>query len=143
MPRRRDPEVEAKIAKAESDFQEALQAWISNNSDRNAWNTMYLLVYDCCINICKSKARNKHIDDLEGKALDATNYIMSFIRDRGARPEKLSSYCYMRCVKYLIDPAVQFYERNVVLETDYDYYTVEGNLYNNTEGDYDYAKEGQ
>ena len=122
MPRRRNPKTAEKIAKAESDFQEALQTWESNKDNvigKSAWDKMFYLVLDCCTNIFKSKAYNIHINDLDGKALDSTIYIMSFIKDRGARPEKLSSYCYMRCIKFLYDSNTQFYEKNFILNTDY------------------------
>lgn len=113
----------------EQRFQDALSGWLSNNN-AESWNTMWICVLDCCTNICKSKAKNKYIPELDQKALDATIYIMDFIR-RGARPEKLSSYCYLRCVKYLLDPKTQFWERNIVLADDLEH----------NEGDYDDAEE--
>ena len=106
------------IEQAERDFQDCLQKWSLNQDDKKSWDKMFFLVLDACTNIAKSKARNKHIPDLEGKSLDSAAYVMEQIK-KGARPSKLSSYCYLRVVKYLLDVKTQFYERNVVLTDDF------------------------
>ena len=83
----------------ESNFQKAY--------DENDTDTMWFSVFAACSNICKSIYRRRNViipdDELYEKIIDATSYCMKFILTRGVRPEKLSSYCYLRCLRYIND----------------------------------------
>ena len=78
----------------EQNFQDAL---INNNADG-----MRQAVFFTCQNICKSiYAKRGFIaseDDLYDTAMNATEMVMRNILERGVKPEKLSSYCYTRCL---------------------------------------------
>ena len=78
----------------EQNFQEAL---INNDADG-----MWQAVFFTCQNICKSiYAKRGFIaseDDLYDTAMNATEMVMRNILERGVKPEKLSSYCYTRCL---------------------------------------------
>lgn len=58
------------------------------------WQEMLESVYFCCLNLAKTRAYGVRIDDLEGKALDATMNIMTRIAE-GCHPLKLSSFCFL------------------------------------------------
>ena len=78
----------------EQNFQKAL---INNDADG-----MWQAVFFTCQNICKSiYAKRGFIaseDDLYDTAMNATEMVMRNILERGVKPEKLSSYCYTRCL---------------------------------------------
>ena len=78
----------------EQNFQDAL---INNDTDG-----MWQAVFFTCQNICKSiYAKRGFIaseDDLYDTAMNATEMVMRNILERGVKPEKLSSYCYTRCL---------------------------------------------
>ena len=78
----------------EQNFQDAL---INNDTDG-----MWQAVFFTCQNICKSiYAKRGFIaseDDLYDTAMNATEMVIRNILERGVKPEKLSSYCYTRCL---------------------------------------------
>ena len=78
----------------EQNFQEAL---INNDTDG-----MWQAVFFTCQNICKSIYTKRGFiaseDDLYDTAMKATEMVMRNILERGVKPEKLSSYCYTRCL---------------------------------------------
>ena len=84
--------------------------------DDDDWNTIWLCTFRCCNNITKSiyKRRNVIIpnDELLEKVTDATAYCIRFFK-KGVRPEKLSSYCYLRCLRFIQNPKDMWYEMNV------------------------------
>ena len=81
----------------------------------NKWNALvakypatrdecFLMVYEACKNIAKTMCkgvRNTHLDE---DALDATMYCIDCMDRLGHRPEKLSSYCYLRVKKFIYSP---------------------------------------
>ena len=77
-------------------FQDAL-----NSGD---YDTMWKCVFVACQNICKSILANRGYiaqeDELYDLAMDSTIMVMRNISERGAKPNKLSSYCYLRCLCY-------------------------------------------
>lgn len=81
------------IKKNEEDFQKAFQ---ENDNDK-----MWECVYHACRNICKNIYRNRGFiapeDLLDDVTMEATLMIMNNIKNKNIRPEKLSSYCYLRC----------------------------------------------
>lgn len=82
----------------EKEFQEA---W--NNKD---WNKIWMCTHICCLNIIKSWYKKHNViipdDELLEKVTDSVAYCMKFFR-KGVRPEKLSSYTYLRCLRHIID----------------------------------------
>lgn len=81
----------------EKAFQQAL---LENNTDK-----MWECVYAACTNICKSiYAKRGFIasdDLLYDKSMEATCMVMRNILERGVKPEKLSSYCYLRVLCFV------------------------------------------
>ena len=86
-------QIDPRVRQNEDEFQEALHNYRLYNK-KSDWDIMFLCVQKACENIAKSKAYGINIQDLEGKALDATCKIMNKIKD-GVNPNKLSSYCYL------------------------------------------------
>lgn len=71
-------------------FQDAMREWVDTSS-KQSWDSMFTRVYEFCKAMALTKAPGKPF--LEDRAMDATITIMDRIR-RGARPNRLSSYCY-------------------------------------------------
>lgn len=99
----------------EASFQSNYDLWQKTQNKRN-WDEMWMSVYITCLNICKKiyKSRKVIIEDEElvAKATDSAAYVMKFI-NKGVRPEKLSSYCYLRCLRFIQNPKDMWYEMNV------------------------------
>ena len=99
----------------EASFQSNYDLWQKTQNKRN-WDNMWMAVYITCLNICKKiyKSRKVIIEDEElvAKATDSAAYVMKFI-NKGVRPEKLSSYCYLRCLRFIQNPKDMWYEMNV------------------------------
>ena len=81
----------------EKNFQEALSVYDTD--------TMWSCVFFACQNICKSIYSKRGFiaqeDDLYDTAMNATMMVMRNILERGAKPNKLSSYCYTRVLCYV------------------------------------------
>ena len=88
------------IQEREEEFQTALKEWTETRS-KNSWDVMFFHILDCCTNILKKKAVGIRLKELDETALEAALYCMHLIRDNGARPEKLSSWCYLPVKRYL------------------------------------------
>jgi hypothetical protein len=99
----------------EASFQSNYDLWQKTQNKRN-WDEMWMSVYITCLNICKKiyKSRKVIIEDEElvAKATDSAAYVMKFVR-KGVRPDKLSSYCYLRCLRFIQNPKDVWYETNV------------------------------
>lgn len=99
----------------ESMFQSAL----SNNNKEQMW----FCVWKACHNIAKSIYKKRNIIVTDDKLLDVTTdaccYCMSFILGHkekypnGVRPDKLSSYCYLRVLRTIQAPSEVWYDQNV------------------------------
>ena len=93
----------------EKDFQ---KAWEEHNVDKMWW-----CVYNTCLNIAKSIYKSRGVivpnEVLLEKAVDGASYCLKFILEKNVRPEKLSSYCYFRVLKFIQDPKDVWYEMNV------------------------------
>lgn len=85
------------IAENEATFQEAL---LENNTDK-----MWECVFITCLNIAKSIYAKRGFvasdDLLYDTAMNATCMVMRNILERGAKPEKLSSYTYLRVLCFV------------------------------------------
>ena len=81
----------------EQNFQKAL---INNNSE-GMWSSVFIT----CQNICKSILSKRGVivseDELYDLTMDSTMMVMRNILERGVKPEKLSSYCYLRVLAYV------------------------------------------
>ncbi len=86
-------QIDVRVLQNENEFQEALHNYRLYNR-KSDWEKCFICVQKACENIAKSKAYGIHIQDLEGKALDAACKIMEKIKN-GINPDKLSSYCYL------------------------------------------------
>lgn len=99
----------------EASFQSNYDLWQKTQNKHN-WDEMWMSVYITCLNICKKiyKSRKVIIEDEElvAKATDSAAYVMKFI-NKGVRPEKLSSYCYLRVLRFIQNPKDMWYEMNV------------------------------
>ncbi len=93
----------------EEDFQ---KAWEEHNVDKMWW-----CVYNTCLNIAKSIYKRRGVivpnEVLLEKVVDGASYCLKFILEKNVRPEKLSSYCYFRVLRFIQDPKDVWYEMNV------------------------------
>lgn len=81
----------------EKNFQEAL----TNNNSEGMWSSVFIT----CQNICKSILSKRGVivseDELYDLTMDSTMMVMRNILERGVKPEKLSSYCYLRVLAHV------------------------------------------
>lgn len=103
----------------EKDFQDAYDKFWHQSTNpidqKRQWDKMFLSVSLACLNICKRICAQRKVirQDLEEVAMDATAYCMKFIA-KGVHPNKLSSYCYLRCRKFIDLPDTVFWDNKVV-----------------------------
>lgn len=108
------------IQKNELDFQNAFDMYwhteTTPQGQKRQWDIMWMCVYYTCLNLCKKIYSSRNIivenERLYDNAVDSATYIMKFIK-KGVRPEKLSSYCYLRCRRYIDDPKQVWYDKNM------------------------------
>lgn len=107
----------------EAIFQEAYNDW-TTNKDKASYDKMWFSVQFACGNIAKSIYTKRNIivpdEDLEEIILDSTMYVMKFI-NKGVRPNKLSSYCYLR-VRRFIDEPKKVWEDQYIIQMPRDRY---------------------
>lgn len=108
------------VEENEQKFQEAMQKWLETKS-KASWDTMFLCVLKCCQNICRKRLANKGLsaERINDTALDACCYCMEMIQKKGHKPDKLSSYCYLRCTCYILDKKQQFYDKSINVMSDF------------------------
>lgn len=116
------------IEQNESDFQTAYDKyWHEETTEfgrKKQWDKMWFCVYYACLNLCKKiyKSRNVIVEDevLFDNVTDSTAYVMKFVKE-GRRPQKLSSYCFLRCRKFIDDPKKVWYDTHIfpILEDKY------------------------
>lgn len=82
------------IAKNEATFQQAL---LENDYDK-IWECVFIACYNICKHIYSKRGFIAQEDDLYDTSINSTMMVMRNIQERGAKPEKLSSYCYLRCL---------------------------------------------
>lgn len=86
--------------------------------DEHDTDNMWFTVFRCCHNIFKSYFKKRGVIIEDEKLLEYTTdgcaYCMKFILTKGVRPSKLSSYCYLRCLREITNPRNKWYEMNVV-----------------------------
>lgn len=100
----------------EARFQEAYNDW-STNKDKASYDKMWFSIQFACGNIAKSIYTKRNIivpdEDLEEIILDSTMYVMKFI-NKGVRPDKLSSYCYLRVLRFINEPKKVWEDQHIV-----------------------------
>ena len=100
----------------EARFQEAYNDW-SANKDKASYDKMWFSVQFACGNIAKSIYTKRNViisdEDLEEIILDSTMYVMKFI-NKGVRPDKLSSYCYLRVLRFINEPKKVWEDQHIV-----------------------------
>lgn len=107
----------------EARFQTAYDEWnkAKENHDqkgiKDAYETIWFSIQFACGNIAKSIYTKRNVivpdEDLEEIILDSTMYVMKFI-NKGVRPDKLSSYCYLRVIKFIDEPKKVWEDQNIV-----------------------------
>lgn len=99
----------------EANFQEAYDCW-TTNKDKASYDKMWFSIQFACGNIAKSIYTKRNIivpdEELEEVILDSTMYVMKFI-NKGVRPDKLSSYCYLRVRRFIDEPKKVWYDQNM------------------------------
>lgn len=106
----------------EARFQSAYDCWslAKENNDpkgvKDAYDVIWFSIQFACSNIAKAIYTKRNVivpdEDLEEIILDATMYVMKFV-NKGVRPDKLSSYCYLRVRKFIDEPKKVWYDQNV------------------------------
>ena len=99
------------IQEREAEFQSAFKEWKETNN-KEAWNTIFYRIYDCCHNIMAKQLIGVRIDpeDFENKLYDATLYVCKRLKE-GMEIGKLSSYLYLVCKGRLHNPKAQFQDK--------------------------------
>lgn len=96
-------------------FQDAYDSW-NINKDKASYDKMWFSIQFACENIAKSIYTKRNViisdEDLEEIILDSTMYVMKFI-NKGVRPDKLSSYCYLRVRRFIDEPKKIWYDQNM------------------------------
>lgn len=103
-------------------FQTAYDEWnrAKENHDpegaKDSYETIWFSIQFACGNIAKAIYTKRNVivpdEDLEDIILDSTMYVMKFI-NKGVRPDKLSSYCYLRVRRFIDEPKKVWYDQNV------------------------------
>lgn len=105
--------------------------------DNNDWDTIWLCTFRCCNNIIKSIYKKRQViipnDELLEKVTDATAYCIRFFK-KGIKPEKLSSYNYLRCLRFIQNPKDVWYEKNITQMPEDNYKNIDMEI----EGEYGY-----
>lgn len=104
-------------------FQTAYDEWnrAKENRDpesaKDAYDMIWFSIQFACGNIAKSIYTKRNVtvpdEDLEEIILDSTMYVMKFI-NKGVRPDKLSSYCYLRVRRFIDEPKKVWADKNIV-----------------------------
>ena len=107
----------------EARFQDAYNCWslAKENNDqkgiKDAYDIIWFSIQFACENIAKSIYTKRNViisdEDLEEIILDSTMYVMKFI-NKGVRPDKLSSYCYLRVLRFINEPKKIWYDQHII-----------------------------
>ena len=107
----------------EARFQDAYNCWslAKENNDqkgiKDAYDIIWFSIQFACENIAKSIYTKRNViisdEDLEEIILDSTMYVMKFI-NKGVRPDKLSSYCYLRVLRFINEPKKVWEDQHII-----------------------------
>ena len=107
----------------EARFQDAYNCWslAKENNDqkgiKDAYDIIWFSIQFACENIAKSIYTKRNViisdEDLEEIILDSTMYVMKFI-NKGVRPYKLSSYCYLRVLRFINEPKKVWEDQHII-----------------------------
>ena len=102
--------------KAEHDYQLAQARWCINEDNKEAWDTMWILMQTAVFNSLNKDLGDKlDKEEIEERALDITMNIMRSIKNKRAAGKswmikKVSSFVHLPCLaKY--DKKLQFYDK--------------------------------
>lgn len=133
---------------AEREYQEAQSAWEENQSNKAAWDKMFLLVQAAVFNNLNKDLEHKlDREEIEGRALDITMNIMRSILNKRAQGlpwkiGKVSSAVHLPCMARY-DKKLQFYDKCITF-TRLESMNQPLNIENETDVfdglDYDYAQ---
>lgn len=103
-------------AQNEKDFQSAYDRWLVDNN-KESYNKIWNCILVVCANIAKNIYKKRNVivsdEDLEEVILDSTMYCIEFICNKKVRPEKLSSYCFLRVRCFIDNPKKVWYDQNI------------------------------
>ena len=124
-----------RVIENQNRFSTAYSDWIraKNNNDaeyaKKCWDVMFLCVQLACENVCKSKAYGIHVDDLEGKALDAACNCMNKLSTFTTIEEcpVLSSWVYLYSIGQLWNAKHRRWEQAESFDGLFDNYATEVN----------------
>lgn len=128
------------INQNELDFQTAFDKYwhteTTPQGQKRQWDIMWMCVYYACLNLCKKIYKNRNIivenEKLYDNVNDSTAYIMTFIK-KGVRPQKLSSYCYLRCIRYIDNPRTVWYDTHITQMPEDNYKEIDMEIEDNGE----------
>lgn len=81
----------------EKNFQKALE---ENDVDK-MWECVFIACYNIAKSIYAARGFVAQEDDLHDVSMEATTMVMRNILERGVKPDKLSSYCYLRVLCFV------------------------------------------
>ena len=124
----------------EARFQDAYNCWslAKENHDqkgiKDAYDIIWFSIQFACENIAKSIYTKRNViisdEDLEEIILDSTMYVMKFI-NKGVRPDKLSSYCYLRVRRFIDEPKKIWEDQHIIQMPQDNYKDIEMEIMDN------------
>lgn len=105
-----------------SGFYEAQRKYLKNRGDKNAWDTMFMSIYNCSLS-CVKKIARKHLDkdQICEKATDSAIYLMNrYKTQKNFKIEMLEYMCKMTVHSFLHRKSVQRRDKSIIY-TDNDF----------------------
>ena len=106
-------EVVQSVKERNRQFEDSLNEWKQTGSTK-AWDTMWIRVYDFCLNYSKKKCQGIYNPHLEERAMDATIDYMYLIK-RGVNIMPMTTGCHYTVVKALYNDRVKKADRELQL----------------------------
>ena len=82
-------------------FYAANNEWLADNSNKHAWETMWLEVLGACTSTIKKFCRKVpgiySIEDIEGFAVEGAERVMKSIKKNKTKVENLSNFVFLYC----------------------------------------------
>jgi hypothetical protein len=105
-----------------SGFYEAQKKYLKNRCDKNAWDNMFMSIYNCSLS-CVKKIARKHLDkdQICEKAMDSAIYLMNrYKTQKDFKIEMLEYMCKMTVHSFLHRKSVQRRDKSIIY-TDNDF----------------------
>src|SRR5574344_327833 len=85
---------------AQKEFDKAFNEYTEDNTNKKAWDMMWKCIQSANFNIINRMTKHSlFVEDANDYATDVTCSVMQKVRDKGAHPTKLTSYCYLPCLQ--------------------------------------------